>query len=158
MKIDLPPPLELIAKTVHKDEPIKTGAPIAFVSIAQMAGGRYRAEEACGKPKAERAEGEEPENFPIDLKPDVASIRANQTNIQHYMAAMNENNYLVYCRFGRDYISNLAKQALNLINNPNLSQPMRQIATYLINIKKLVRDHNIDSESKDFNKLKTQKP
>ena len=32
---------------------------------------------------------------------------------------------------------------------------MRQIATYLINIKKLVRDHNIESESKDFNKLKT---
>ena len=35
---------------------------------------------------------------------------------------------------------------------------MRQIATYLINIKKLVRDHNIDSETKDFNKLKTTKP
>ena len=35
---------------------------------------------------------------------------------------------------------------------------MRQIATYLINIKKLVRDHNIESESKDFNKLKTTKP
>lgn len=34
---------------------------------------------------------------------------------------------------------------------------MRQIATYLINIKKLVRDHNIDSETKDFNKLKTTK-
>ena len=35
---------------------------------------------------------------------------------------------------------------------------MRQIATYLINIKKLVRDHNIDGESKDFNRLKTTKP
>ena len=35
---------------------------------------------------------------------------------------------------------------------------MRQIATYLINIKKLVRDHNIDSDTKDFNKLKTTKP
>lgn len=41
------------------------------------------------------------------------------------MAAMNENNYVVYCRFGREYITNLAKQSLNLINNPNLSQPMR---------------------------------
>ena len=37
------------------------------------------------------------------------------------MAAMNENAYVVYCRFGRDYIANLAKQAMNLINNPNLS-------------------------------------
>ena len=41
--IDLPPPLELIAKTVYKEEePIKTGAPISFVSLAQMAGGRFR--------------------------------------------------------------------------------------------------------------------
>ena len=33
--IDLPPPLELIAKRYYKeDEPIKTGAPIAFVSLA----------------------------------------------------------------------------------------------------------------------------
>lgn len=32
---------------------------------------------------------------------------------------------------------------------------MRQIATYLINVKKLMKDHNIESESKDFNKLKT---
>ena len=32
---------------------------------------------------------------------------------------------------------------------------MRQIATYLINVKKLVKEHNIESESKDFNKLKT---
>ena len=32
---------------------------------------------------------------------------------------------------------------------------MRQIATYLINIKKLVKDHNIESDTKDFNKLKT---
>ena len=42
-----------------------------------------------------------------------------------------------------------------MINNPNLSSHMRQIATYLINIKKLVKDHNIESDSKDFNKLKT---
>ena len=32
---------------------------------------------------------------------------------------------------------------------------MRQIATYLINVKKLVKDHNIESDTKDFNKLKT---
>jgi hypothetical protein len=35
---------------------------------------------------------------------------------------------------------------------------MKQIATYLINIKKLVRDHNIESESKDFNRLSTMRP
>lgn len=33
---------------------------------------------------------------------------------------------------------------------------MRQIATYLINIKKLVQEHNIESDEKDFSKLKTK--
>ena len=65
---------------------------------------------------------------------------------------------MVYCRFGKEYIGQLAKQHHTLINNPNLTQPMRQIATYLINIKKLVRDHNVDGESKDFQKMKTSKP
>jgi len=52
--IDLPPPLELIAKSAFKDdEPIKTGAPIAFVSLAHLVGGRYKAEEKCGKTRAE---------------------------------------------------------------------------------------------------------
>lgn len=35
---------------------------------------------------------------------------------------------------------------------------MKQIATYLINVKKLVRDHNIDSDQKDFNRMSTIKP
>lgn len=64
----------------------------------------------------------------------------------------------MYCRFGKDYILKIAKEALTLINTPGLTQPMRQIATYLINIKKLVRDHNIDSESKDFNRMSTMRP
>ena len=71
---------------------------------------------------------------------------------------MNDNGYVVYCRFGRDYIGHLARQMQYYINNPNLAAPSRQIATYLINVKKLIKDHNIDSESKDFNKLKTCKP
>ena len=71
---------------------------------------------------------------------------------------MSEHGYVVYCRFGKDYINNLTKIAQQLINSPNLTQPMRQIATYLINIKKLVRDHNIESENRDFETLKTTKP
>jgi len=68
-----------------------------------------------------QSEGNDGDNFPVDLKPDVATLRASTSNIQQYMAAMNENGYVVYCRFGRDYITNMAKQAFNLINNPNLS-------------------------------------
>ena len=91
-----------------------------------MQGGTFKQEEACGKTREEKKEeGVEAETFPVDLKPDVATLRASTTNIQQYMAVMNENAYVVYCRFGRDYIGNLAKQHMNLINNPNLSQPMR---------------------------------
>jgi len=40
--------------------------------------------------------------------------------------------------------------------NAAYNQPVRQIATYLINIKKLVQEHNIDGEEKDFTRLKTK--
>lgn len=63
---------------------------------------------------------------------------------------------IVYCRYGKDYIPAITKQAQLAANNPVLSTPGRSIATYLINIKKLVQDHNIDSEDKNFAKLKTK--
>lgn len=69
---------------------------------------------------------------------------------------MFELERVVYCRYGRDYIPAISKQALLAANNPCLSTPGRSIATYLINIKKLVQDHNIDSEDKNFSKLKTK--
>ena len=40
------------------------------------------------------------------------------------------------------------------MDNPSLGEPLRQIATYLINIKRLVQDHNIDSD--EFAKIKTK--
>jgi len=79
----LPPPLELIAKRTYQEkEPVLTGAPIPFLSLASLAGGRFPKEEVCGKTKAERVQaGEEPESFPVDLKPDVATLRATTNNI-----------------------------------------------------------------------------
>jgi hypothetical protein len=71
---------------------------------------------------------------------------------------MTEISQVVYCRYGKDYITKIAKEQQALINTPGLSQPMKHIATYLINVKKLVRDHNIDSEEKDFNRLSTIRP
>lgn len=71
---------------------------------------------------------------------------------------MSEQGHIVYCRFGKDYVSRIAKEQQALINMPGLTAPMKQIATYLINIKKLIRDHNIESESKDFERLSTMRP
>ena len=75
-----------------------------------------------------------------------------------YLTQMADIGNVVYCRYGKDYIQKLAKEQQTFINTPNLTQPMKQIATYLINIKKLVRDHNIDSEQKDFNRMSTMRP
>jgi len=53
--INLPPPLELIAKQTFKEkETVFTGAPIPFLSLASLAGGRFPKEEVCGKTKAQR--------------------------------------------------------------------------------------------------------
>jgi hypothetical protein len=93
-----------------------------------------------------------------NVKPDIAKLRAEATQLQTYLLQMSNDGRVIYCRFGKDYIAKLQKEALALINSPNLTNPMKQIATYLINIKKLVRDHNIESESKDFNRLNTMKP
>lgn len=70
--LEMPPPLELIAKTVYiAEEPVKTGAPIAFVNLEKLNGGKYRESENLGRPKAEQAE-KEPVQFAVDLQPDVA--------------------------------------------------------------------------------------
>ena len=58
-----------------------------------------------GKPKSEKEADKEPTFQPeVDLKPDVASLRANAANIQIYMSTMYNEGYVVYCRFGREYI------------------------------------------------------
>ena len=99
------PPLELIAKTVYiEEEPVLTGAPIAFVRLDKFAG-HYKEAESLGKSKSEKDGDKEPAFQPeVDLKPDVASLRANAANIQLYMSTMYAEGYVVYCRFGREYI------------------------------------------------------
>ena len=75
------PPLELIAKTVYiPEEPVKTGAPIAFVNLDKFGGGKYKESESLGKTKSEQTE-KEVTVLVAEPKPDVAEIRANSTNI-----------------------------------------------------------------------------
>ena len=63
---------------------------------------------------------------------------------------------LVYCRFGRQYVTMLDRQINSLIGNTQnpVSTSLRS-ATYLINVKKLIKDHNIESDH-NFAKLKTK--
>ena len=82
--------------------------------------------------------------------PEIAAA----TTISDYMINAKEAGRLVYCRFGEKYITDLEKRKnsnLSALNQPttNLSS-----ATYLINIKKLVEEHNIDGEKKDFKSMR----
>ena len=79
----MPPPLELIAKTVYiEPEQVLTGAPIAFVRLEKFAGGNLKEAESLGKSKSEKEADKDPTFQPeVDLKPDVASLRTNAANI-----------------------------------------------------------------------------
>ena len=75
--------------------------------------------------------------------------------INDYLINAKEANRLVYCRLGEKYVQDLEKRKnsnLIAINQPtsNLSS-----ASYLINIKKLIEEHNIDGERRDFKTMKT---
>lgn len=68
--------------------------------------------------------------------------------------AYNEGK-VVYCRFGRNYIEKLEKQLKSILNSGGMQVSTSvRIATYLINIKKMIKDHNIESEN--VCKLKTK--
>lgn len=54
---------------------------------------------------------------------------------------------MVYCRFGKNYIINLERQMNSLINAGQQVSTSAKTATYLINIKKLIKDHNIESDN-----------
>ena len=65
-----------------------------------------------------------------------------------------QDERLVYCKFGKQYVSNLEKQLNSIIGNSTTVCTSLRSATYLINIKKLIKEHNIESDN--FGKLKTK--
>lgn len=90
------------------------------------------------------------------VKEDVAALRQQATLLPKFMVAMFNLEKVVYCRYGKDYIPYIHRQMMIVQQNPAFETPLTQCATYLINIKKLVQDHNIESGDKDFTKLKTK--
>jgi hypothetical protein len=67
-----------------------------------------------------------------------------------------EANRLVYCRYGEKYIEDIAKRKASNISS--LNAPINYAsASYLINIKKLIDDYNMESDKKDFKSMKGMK-
>lgn len=106
---------------------MRSGAPISFVQIERF-NNRMKRREAMGRVRAAE-EKIKPEPLttasPNGLKEETEELRNSGREMHAYMSAMFAEGRVVYCRFGQDYIPNLAKQAQSLINNPNLPQRMR---------------------------------
>jgi hypothetical protein len=139
----MPPPEDLIKKSAVDDEPVKTGAPIAFIKFNRL----------LGREKIEKMnpDNENPGQPPPPSTVDTGIAPAN--TISDYMLNAKDANRIVYCRFGEKYIQDIEKRKnsnISSLNAPNLSS-----ASYLINIKKLIEDYNIDGEKKDFKQMRS---
>lgn len=66
--------------------------------------------------------------------------------VDDLVKAYNEGK-VVYCRFGKQFIVNLERQMTSLLSTNGQVAISAKTATYLINIKKLIKDHNIESDN-----------
>jgi len=64
-------------------------------------------------------------------------------------------NRLVYCRYGEKYIADIERRKNSNISSLNQPTTNYASASYLINIKKLIEDYNMDSDKRGFGSMKT---
>jgi hypothetical protein len=96
----LPPPPDLIKKSVVEDEEFKTGAPIPFLRFDRLLG--KERQELMNENESVKPDPREP----TDIK---------DTNIlSDYMLYARDANRLVYCRFGDRYINDIEKKKNSL--------------------------------------------
>lgn len=77
------------------------------------------------------------------------------TTISEYIINARDNNSLIYCRFGEKYLADMERKLKSVITSINQPSSNLSTATYLINIKKLVEEHNIDGEKRDFKSMRS---
>lgn len=104
----------------------------------------------------ERVELMNPENNGAGSPPQPSSSDIPPaSNLTDYMLNAKEVNRLVYCRFGEKYVNDLERRKNSNIASLNAPTVNMSSATYLINIKKLMEEHGIDGEKRDFKSMKT---
>ena len=81
---------------------------------------------------------------------------ANSPTVIDYLINALAANRLVYCRFGEKYINDLEKRKNSIISQTNQPHTSLASASYLINVKRLIEEHNIDGEKRDFKTMKTR--
>jgi len=77
--------------------------------------------------------------------------------ISEYIIDSFHRKKLVYCRYGEKYVMDLEKRKKSSLAESNLPSQNLASASYLLNIKRLIEDHNFDSEKKDLKKIKMDK-
>lgn len=78
------------------------------------------------------------------------------TGIPDYLINSLKTDRVVYCRFGQKYIIDLEKK-----KNANIASAPHHVPglgsfSYLINVKKLIEEHNINSEKREFKTMRGQ--
>mmetsp|Transcript_37006 Transcript_37006/g.56735 ORF Transcript_37006/g.56735 Transcript_37006/m.56735 type:complete len:106 (+) Transcript_37006:976-1293(+) len=79
-----------------------------------------------------------------------------QGQISDYIINSYKQGSLVYCRFGEKYVTDLEKRKNSVLAQCNQPHTNLASASYLINVKKLIEEHNIDGEKRDFKQMKTK--
>ena len=77
------------------------------------------------------------------------------TSIPDYIINNNAKSKIVYCRLGEKYIVDLEKRKNSTLAQSNQATTNFATFAYLINIKKLIDEHNINGEKKDFKAMKS---
>lgn len=75
-----------------------------------------------------------------------------------YMVNNWHRGRLVYCRFGEKYMQDLEKRKTSILSQANLPSTNLASASYLLNVKKLIEEHNMEGDRKDFKTMKTKNP
>lgn len=97
-----------------------------------------------------------PDNEKKEAPPETQNTEiAHANTICEYILNGRDANQLVYCRFGEKYLADMERRQKSVITALNQPTSNLSTATYLINIKKLVEEHNIDGEKRDFKSMKT---
>lgn len=99
-KYFIPPPENLMPKSLCNSEPIRSGAPFSFIKTDSLRGDE-RKEEMMNAPKDKAGLNHKDDSYGI-TKPNSQFI------VDDLVRAFHENK-LVYCRFGKNFIINLER-------------------------------------------------
>lgn len=134
-------------KSLFNFEEAKSGAGINFLKLQKLQGKELVEKmnpDKSGNSRMRRERGQE-----CDLSDCVT--------ISEYIIESFHKKKLIYCRYGEKYVQDLEKRKRSSLAESNLPSQNLASASYLLNIKRLIEEHNIDAEKKDFKKMKMDK-